>query len=105
MRAMGPPNFRPALGSVDAYIKAFYLPWDDLPKWCHVSVGRAVLACKSPSCCVGIYGVHMREGPLSVSVRMVERRVRLIGHTKRSDLRPAGSRRGLATAEAVWYRF
>lgn len=37
MRAMGPPGFKPAaLAAVDAYIKAFYLPWDDLPKWCQV---------------------------------------------------------------------
>ncbi|GIL58297.1 hypothetical protein Vafri_13375 [Volvox africanus] len=39
IRAMGPPNFKPvALAVVDAYIKAFYLPWDELPRWCQTHV-------------------------------------------------------------------
>eukprot|EP00198_Chlamydomonas_reinhardtii_P001173 XP_001690508.1 predicted protein [Chlamydomonas reinhardtii] len=41
MRAMGPPGFKPAaLAAVDAYIKAFYLPWDDLPKWCQTHISE-----------------------------------------------------------------
>ncbi|KXZ47615.1 hypothetical protein GPECTOR_34g774 [Gonium pectorale] len=41
IRAMGPPNFRPAgLAVVDAYVKAFYLPWDELPRWCQAHLGE-----------------------------------------------------------------
>ncbi|EFJ46296.1 hypothetical protein VOLCADRAFT_93432 [Volvox carteri f. nagariensis] len=41
IRAMGPPNFKPtALAIVDAYIKAFYLPWEELPHWCRTHVAQ-----------------------------------------------------------------
>ncbi|KAG2485571.1 hypothetical protein HYH03_015735 [Edaphochlamys debaryana] len=41
MRAMGPPNFRSAaMMAVDAYIKAFYLPWEELPRWCQAHVAE-----------------------------------------------------------------
>ncbi|GLC36679.1 hypothetical protein PLESTB_000129400 [Pleodorina starrii] len=41
IRAMGPPNFKPAaLAPVDAYIKAFYLPWEELPRWCQTHVAE-----------------------------------------------------------------
>ncbi|KAG2448902.1 hypothetical protein HYH02_006250 [Chlamydomonas schloesseri] len=41
MRAMGPPGFKPTpLSLVDTYIKAFYLPWDELPKWCQAHIAE-----------------------------------------------------------------
>ncbi|KAG2432824.1 hypothetical protein HXX76_008558 [Chlamydomonas incerta] len=41
MRAMGPPGFKPTpLAAVDTYIKAFYLPWDELPKWCQAHISE-----------------------------------------------------------------
>jgi hypothetical protein len=50
IRAMGPPGFKPtALAAVDAYIKAFYLPWDELPRWCQVRPGPAALRLR-PRC-------------------------------------------------------
>ena len=36
VRALAPPGFEVAFRSADDYIKAFYLPWEELTRWCQV---------------------------------------------------------------------
>ncbi len=56
LRGVVPPGTRVSLRAVDNYIKAFYIPWEELEHWCQIHLpeyGKVGRTGGHAACCAG----------------------------------------------------
>lgn len=90
LRPLAPPLALSSLRLVDGYIKAFYLPWEELGRWAQVRGGRWWCTCggrgqhaawlcsctSAPACCCT---VHLVCGLRFPAWTLVSKRVPIVG--------------------------